>query len=321
MDTIYIFSNGELKKKDNTIELITNKGKKTLPINNINDIKVFSNVKFNNKFLALLTKYKVIMHIFSYYQNYLGSYVPYNTNYEGKTIINQVNHHQIYEERLKIAKALIFSAMKNMLKNLNESKIIIDNEKKDTLILRLLNSESIEAVMVYEAEFRRMYYSKFDEIMNGSKFKFKKRSKRPPKNEINSVISFGNTIMYTDLLRVINKVGLSNSIGYIHSSDRKNTLNLDVSEIFKPIIIDKIVFEMFKNNKFNKTDFVGVKNGIYLSDNGKKKFIVRYNEKLDETIKLNNRFVSYKELMEIELYKLKKYLNGKEFDYKPYMEV
>ncbi|BBE30580.1 CRISPR-associated endonuclease Cas1 [Tepiditoga spiralis] len=322
MDNIYIFSNGELKRKNNTIEFITKERKKILPINNIQDIKVFSNVKFNDSFLHLLSKYKIVMHMFSYYKNYLGSYIPDNLNYEGKTLINQVNSYQIYEERINLVKMILFAAMNNMRSNFKLYKMKYDEEKIKNMILKLNEIESVDILMIIEAEFRRYYYSFFDKIINNDNFKFEKRLKRPPENEINSVISFGNSVFYSECVRTINNVGLFNSIGYLHSNDRKNALSLDISEIFKPLIVDRIVFDMFKENEFKKSDFENKKHGIYLNKSGKQKFIKSYDEKLSQTIYLKNlkKYVSYKELIGIDLYRLKKYINKKSTNYIPYME-
>ncbi|UYP01290.1 type I-B CRISPR-associated endonuclease Cas1b [Oceanotoga sp. DSM 15011] len=322
MDNIYIFSDGELRKKNNTIEFISKNNKKILPINNVQDIKVFSNVSFNNKFLALLTKYKIALHVFSYYKNYMGSYIPDDLNYEGKTLLNQVNNYQIYEKRLYLAKMIIFSAINNMKNNLKLYKINYDENKIKKIIIKLNEVESTDQIMIVEAEFRRFYYSNFDNIINNKNFKFEKRSKRPPQNEINSVISFGNSVFYSECVRIINKVRLFNCIGYLHSNERNNSLSLDISEIFKPIIIDRLVFDLFKNNEFNKKDFQKMKNGIYLSTSGKKKFIKSYDEKLKETFILNNnnKHISYRELIENELYSLKNYINKQEPNYIPFME-
>ena len=107
-----------------------------------------------------------------------------------------------------------------------------------------------------EAQIRKDYYSCFDLFIKRDEFVFEKRSKRPPQNEVNALISFGNTVLYNYIATEIQKVNLDVSVGFLHSTtNRTKTLNLDIAEIFKPLIVDRVIFSLINKNEINLEHF------------------------------------------------------------------
>src|SRR5690606_2086087 len=92
--------------------------------------------------------------------------------------------------------------------------------------------------------------------------------------------------------------------------ERRFTLNLDIAEIFKPIIVDRTIFSILNKGMLTTKDFNKDFNGILISDKGRKKFLEEYNSKLDTVIKHPhlNVNVSYKRLIRLELYKIQKHI-------------
>jgi len=116
--------------------------------------------------------------------------------------------------------------------------------------------------------------------------------------------------MYTTSLGQIYETQLDPTISYLHEpSTKRFSLTLDLSEIFKPLIIDNLIFYCVNNKIIKKEDF-DINEGIcFLSEKGKKKFIREYENKLNTTIKHRalNRSVSYRTFIKLECYKLIKY--------------
>jgi CRISPR-associated protein Cas1 len=141
----------------------------------------------------------------------------------------------------------------------------------------------------------------------------------PPANRMNTLISFGNSLMYTTTLSEIYNTQLNPTISFLHEPfERRFSLALDVSEIFKPIIIDRIILKLVNKNMLDDGCFRGEIGDMLLSEKGKKLFLTEYNEKLSTTIKHRGleQNVSFKRLIRLELYKLVKHcLDEKE--YKP----
>ena len=137
---------------------------------------------------------------------------------------------------------------------------------------------------------------------------------------LDALISFGNTLLYTTVLSEIYKTHLDPRIGYLHSTNfRSFTLNLDVAEIFKPIIVDRTIFSLLNKNVLKSGDFLKELNGVYLNEKGKKIFVQEYQDKLETTIthKRLGREVSYRTLLRLELYKIEKHIMN-DNEYQPY---
>ena len=95
-------------------------------------------------------------------------------------------------------------------------------------------------------------------------------------------------------------------ISYLHASNnRYESLNLDLADIFKPIIIDRIIFKIINKKIINsKIHFESRDNGVYINNDGKKIFIREYQEKLQETMVIKGKKMSYENIMRKEIYKL-----------------
>lgn len=319
---IFIFNDGILKRKDNTIYFETDGKKKYLPIEEVDNIWVFGELDLNKRFLEYASEKGVLIHFFNYYEYYSGTFYPREHLNSGFVILKQAEAYLDFSKRVSIAKEFINTAIKNILvvlkyykkkgKELEEYIKGIEECHKN-----LQQIKSIEEIMAYEGNVREIYYKAFNVILENKDFEFKIRSKRPPKDKINALISFGNTVMYSTVLSEIYNTNLDPRIGYLHSTNnRRFTLNLDVSEIFKPIIVDRVIFSLINKNIITKKDFDDDFNGIILNDKGKKKFIEEYNEKLNTTIKHRElaSTVSYKRLIRLELYKLQKLITeGEEY--------
>ncbi len=192
-------------------------------------------------------------------------------------------------------------------------------------ILQLLDkldiNMDIEQMMAIEGNIREGYYGAFDDILENSTFSFDVRSKRPPQNKINSLISFGNSLLYTTVLSEIYNTHLDPRIGYLHSTNnRRFTLNLDVAEIFKPIIVDRIIFTLIGKKMIQAKHFNKSLNSVLLNEEGMKIFISLYEEKLQSVFMHNEleRNVSYRRLIRMELYKIEKHLIS-EKNYEPFI--
>lgn len=146
------------------------------------------------------------------------------------------------------------------------------------------------------------------------------RTKQPPDNEVNALISFGNMMCYAETLKAIYNTQLNPTISFLHSpGDRRYSLCLDVSEIFKPIIVDRVIFKVLNKRILNKSDFDRKLNKCILSESGKKSFVKAMEDRYNETFlhRTLGRNVSFKHLIKLECYKLVKDIMGLE-EYKPF---
>lgn len=324
--TLYFFSNGELMRKDNTLYFEGEAGRRFVPVEDVADIMIFGEVDVNKKLLEFLSQKEIILHYFNHYGYYMGSFYPREHLNSGYLTLKQAEHYLDEAKRLEIARAFIHGAVKNIRQVLkyyqNRGKQVGERLAAiEKLREEIDHTSDTAALMAIEGNIREHYYKAFDQIIGDPDFCFQERSRRPPKNYLNTLISFGNSLIYTLCLGEIYKTHLDPRIGYLHATNfRRFTLNLDVAEIFKPIIVDRIIFTCLGRKMITKEDFERDTNGVVLKDKGKKCFIEELDAKLKTTI--NHREighpVSYRRLIRLELYKLEKHFLGEKV-YEPFV--
>ena len=331
--TYYLFNPGILERQDNTLKFtaITEDGNgeetlakpKFIPVEQVGDFYVFGSLRANSALYNFLGQKGIAVHFFDYYENYTGSFMPKDGLLSGKVLIAQASAYQNKKKRLTIARKFIEGAAFNMVKNLvyynsrgRELDVYIDKIKD---LSKLIDSAAdIKELMGTEGMIRQTYYSAFDLIIND--FMMELRTKQPPTNEVNALISFGNMMCYTETLRAIHQTQLNPTISFLHSpGDRRYSLSLDVSEIFKPIIVDRVIFKVLNKKMIKSEDFDRKLGSCLLNNSGKKTFVQAMEDRFNETImhKSLNRKVSYKYLIRLECYKLVKHLIDDE-EYQPF---
>jgi len=327
METLYIFSSGRIERKNNTISFVDEDGKrKYVPVENVKQIYFFGEVELNKKVLEFFTEKGITAHFFNYFGYYSGSYYPrehYNSSY---VLLKQVETYMNHDKRMALAKSFVKGAFKNMLRNLGDynSPDVMDIASGiKEMGQKLLEAKNIEELMGIEANIRQAYYSAFNFIIKDSRFKFQTRTKRPPTDRINALISFGNSIIYTTILSEIYKTHLDPRIGYLHTNNhRRFTLNLDVAEVFKPILVDRAIFTLVNRNQMKEKHFIKRTEGLYLNDEGRKIIVSEIEGRLKTTVyndKLKRK-ISYRNLIRMELYKIEKFIIEDE-EYKPFVRA
>ena len=323
--SIYIYNEGVLQRHDNTLRFInTNDERKDIPIENVSDIYVMSELSINVSLLNILSKYGITVHFFNYYSFYIGSYYPKETLLSGQLLVNQVEHYVNDNKRLEIAKKFIDGAADNIYRNLRyyngRGKDVSSYMSEIEIIKKYVpESKSIHELMGYEGNIRKTYYEAWNIIIDQN-LEFEKRVKNPPDNVINTLISFVNTLVYTRVLGEIYKTQLNPTISYLHEpGSRRFSLSLDISEIFKPIIADRLIFSLLNRRQITEKSFTKELNYLHLNKEASKLIVSELDNKLKTTIKHRdlNKELSYQYLMRLECYKLIKHLLG-EKEYEPF---
>lgn len=322
---LYIFSSGEIKRKENTLCFIGEDGKKYVPVTQVSSIFIFGEVTFNKRLLEFLSSNKITLHLFNHYGYYIGSFYPRTHYNSGFMTLKQCENYLDYSKRVKLARKFVEGSLQNMLKNLayyQNRKGGLEREINEIRgdLFRLNNAETIEELMAVEGHAKEQYYHSFNTIIGNKEYHYDKRSRRPPKNELNALLSFGNSLLYVTILSEIYKTHLDPRIGFLHgSNERKFSLNLDVAEVFKPVIVDRIIFTLTNKKMLDSSCFMSELGGLYLNEKGRRRFIKEYDDKLKQTLRYaKGRKASYQRIIRLELYKLEKHLIG-EKEYTPFI--
>ncbi len=325
--TKYILSQGEFSRKDNSLCFRKDGKNVYIPIEGTKEIYCLNEVSINTKLLDFLSSNHVIIHFFNYYGGYSGTYYPRDQYCSGRLLIEQVYAYEC--RRMEIARAIVHGIGENIYEvlyhyykhNKKDVKHTVDWIRKEFHV-RVDSVETIQELMSVEGEVWAKFYDSFrfflpdDFIMN-------KRVKRPPDNPVNAMISFGNTLLYTKTVSAIYRTHLDQRISFLHEpSERRFSLSLDLCEVFKPVIVDKTIFELVNNRRIQvEKHFDRKVNYCLLNDEGRKIFIDAFEKRMESVFyheKLKRK-VTYRTAIKLDCYKLIKFiLENREFQ--PYSD-
>ena len=324
--TYYIFRSGRLKRRQNTIYLEQEDDngqtqRQPIPIENVRDLYLFGEIDLNTKLLSFLAQNEVVVHCFNYYGFYVGSFYPRETNVSGHLLVRQVEHYLDPLKRLMVAKEFVAGALFHIRRNLNYyrnrgKQVDSALEVVERCMERVRDCQSIPELMSEEGRAREAYYAAFNEILDLEQ-PFERRVKRPPDNMVNALLSFGNSLLYAAVLSEIYVTQLNPTVSYLHEpSQRRFSLALDIAEIFKPLLVDRLIFRLINRNEVDEGDFeaIGEAKGVYLKEDTRKRFVRAFEETLQTTVEHRQlkRSVSYRQLIRLEAYKLIRHLIGME---------
>ncbi|MCK9549265.1 CRISPR-associated endonuclease Cas1 [Aquamicrobium sp.] len=278
-----------------------------IPIKSIDELYILKKCVIDTETLAFLADNNVLVHFHSRNTRYIGSFYPNSKasiNKSGHVLLQQLRAFDDPSHRLYIAKQITYGHISNMFYNLKKYKI--ENNLLE-LSQKAKQSESIQELMGFEGAAKKEYYSSWDKIIKDQKsFKFTIRSKRPPADKINVLISYLNSRIYNICLSEIYKTELDPRISFLHEPNHRSiSLHLDVAEIFKPLIGDNIIFNIL-NKKILRAEHFVKKSGLWtLETEGIKIIELHLIKKLSEIncineMKLNYRFTILKEVNKIK---------------------
>jgi len=317
----HVFADGELSRNEGTLRIDTLAGDtEYLPVESIDSLYLHGQIDFNTRALGLLNDHGVPVHVFGWKDYYNGSYLPKRGQVSGNTVVEQVRAYDD-ERRLSIAHRIIQASIHNMRSNLR----YYDGRKGDFSDAiadlaaekgRATSVDTINELRSVEGNARKTYYRCFDRILRDP-FELTKRQYNPPTNEANAIVSFLNGMTYTTCVSAIRKTALDPTIGFVHEpGERRFTLSLDIADIFKPILADRLVFRLVNRQQISVDDFESELDGCLLTEEGRMTVLEEFEKLLDETVAHPRleRKVSYKTLVRTDVLSLKKHiLTGEEY--------
>lgn len=321
--SFYVYNSGDLKRKDNTLRFTSYDGeKRDIPIERIEDIYVMTEMTFNTSFISYISQYGIPIHFFNYYNFYTGSFYPRESLLAGQLLVKQVEYYTDSAKRIVLARKFIEAAADNIYRNLryyngrgkDVSSYMLEI---DSLRREIPCTQTVEELMGVEGNIRKQYYAAWNVIID-QEIQFEKRVMHPPDNMINSLISFVNSLIYSKVLSEVYHTQLNPTISYLHEPGvRRYSLCLDIAEVFKPLIGDRLIFSLLNRKQITEESFTKELNFLHLKKESSKLIAQELEERLKKTImhKELGRQVSYQYLIRLEGYKLVKHLIGeKEYE-------
>lgn len=166
------------------------------------------------------------------------------------------------------------------------------------------------------------YFGCFNQLIRNPDFTFTKRVRRPATDPVNSLLSFGYSLLRHDVQGAVNIVGFDPYLGYLHF-DRYNrpSLPLDLMEEFRPLVVDAVVLSILNQQLLTPADFViePLSGAVHLTPEGRKTFLTLYEKKKQSQFKhpVMGRKCTYREAFELQARLLAKYLMGQTDKYPP----
>ena len=321
---IYLYKSGQLLCKDYSLILKDKKDYVSyIPIEQIDTLICFGEISINKRSLSLLNKHNIVILFFNFYGQYIGRFTP-KQYLDGKILINQIHIFENETIRYHIARTMIISSLKNclaLLKYYNKKQFpLLDNIIEIESIIKECNNKSVTELLLLEAQAKKIYFNSFDIILEKEKYHFIKRTKNPPLNEINALLSYGYSLLYANYISVIDRSRLYSQISFVHSLTKcSESLQFDLADILKPVLIDRLVLSLCRHKSLKDEYFDYKKDRCYLNKKGVKFFVEKYENYLLKTIKINNKYYSYRNLISREVHLLSNYIANESNDYKPYI--
>lgn len=293
-NSIFITSQGTyLHKRNDT--LIIEKDKKVLvqlPIFAIADIFCFGNVLVSPFLLGFCGENNVNVSFFSEKGRYLGRFHGIQS---GNVLLRKLQYAYISNKTLNIVRNVIAAKVqsqkrvlqryiRNYGKNENIQNVI---NKIDFYILKLKHSESKDEIRGIEGECASLYFSVFSLMINdNTNLRFNKRTRRPPLDEVNALLSLGYSILGNEIAGALQSVGLDPQVGFMHT-DRagRDSLAQDLLEEFRAWWVDRLVLTLINRHQITKKHFFSELSGAcFLTDEGRKIFFEYYQKRKLEKI-------------------------------------
>jgi CRISPR-associated protein Cas1 len=279
-------------------------------------------VQVTSQALHACLKKNIPVHYMNFHGRYLGLATPL-LHYHGIMREAQWRAHFDTFRSLELAKAVVWAKLINMrtlmMRYLRDERTDVDKENFRRLQDLRRNAEKAKGTATlrgYEGLGGKIYFSQFGRYIKSDKrsfFPFSGRNRRPPRDPLNALLSFGYSLLAKDCTGTAIRVGLDPYCGFYHTMKYgRPSLALDVMEVFRQPVVDSLVLTCVNNGVFSQKDFYQYQNVCYLNEKGRKKFLAQYQMRKNDLVthpKFHYR-LSYERTIEIQFRLLGKFLLG-----------
>ncbi len=300
-----------------------------LPCEDVDQVMLFGNVQVTMQALQQLLRHGIELAIFTHSGKLLGQLTPPKT----KNIHLRIAQFEKYRDPkfvLNFAKKVVQAKLGNALyilrqhrKNHPEVFTDVELQKLADIIQRLKRAKSPETLRGLEGAATSAYFGLFGRMLKRP-WEFKKRTRMPPRDPVNAVLSFGYVIVGAELQSLLDGIGFDPYLGFYHSVHYgRPGLALDLLEEFRHSLVDRLALNLFNLNVLNTDDFYRpAKGGVLLNYSGKVKFFQHYERMLGEygsaTQPVPETSKTFRTVFQQRMQALAKALND-EVEYEPFM--
>lgn len=291
MSTVYITEQNTVVHQS-AQHLVVTKGKeriKHLPLVQIDSLLVFGNVQITTQAFKLLLKEGIEVSCFTRNCRLWGRFMPMRS----KNVLLRVAQYERYHNenfKVRLARAFVRGKLRNARsmilryrRNYPEQTFEAELKTLDDSIKKLSEQKSVNGVMGLEGIGTATYFKAFGQMFK-KELVFEKRTRRPPKDPVNAVLSLGYTMLTNEIYSLLDGAGFDPYIGFLHEIDYgRASLALDLIEEFRQPLVDRFTLFLFNNEILTDKDFSAVEGeGIYLTNEAIKTFFQKYEHRMRE---------------------------------------
>lgn len=284
----------------------------SFPMGQVDTINIFGNINFTTPFVARANEHGIVLNYFTQNGRYRGSFVP-----ERNTIaeVRRCQYALSEKENLKIAKEIIRGKIRNSRTLLNR-KGVSDTGKLSALEAETARARDLDGLRGIEGEAAEIYFR----LLNGclaDGWTFERRTRRPPEDHINSLLSLTYSMMKNEVLSALRQYNLDPFLGILHADRHgRPALALDLQEEFRPIFCDAFALRLINKAMLKHEDF---KMDNHLKDYAFKIYLEKFDEYMKEEF-THPRFgytVSRRKAVRLQAILLRKAITGELKKYYP----
>lgn len=291
---VYLHKDGEAIAVNQRDDAGINRTLLKLPLLAIQNIYCFGNITVSPYLMGYCGEHGIVISFF----NASGKFQASVLGPDHGSILVRIKQYQHFFDSTKTT-----SLVKNIIgaKIASERQLILrhlrtygENEfltnasyQLKNAILKLKTCTSVDLLRGYEGEAAKIYFSCFPYLLRNKDFEFNERSRRPPNNPINALLSFFYTILQQNIASALIAVGLDCQLGYLHRPRAgRNSLALDLLEELRAPIVDRFVLTLVNRSQVSHRDFIHDDiQGCQLTDSSKRKVLELWQaRKLKEVI-------------------------------------
>ena len=300
LNTLYITSPDAFIHKEGMTFVVEIEDKKVLqaPVHTIENIVCFGFKPVTPALMAFCAENNIGISYLSMHGKFLARVYG---EQRGNVLLRKTQYSMsdIEERSLGIARNMVAAKIANSRNLLqrhlrNHSEKETDGKMTNAVVslarfLNLVeNAHNLDVLRGYEGEAASVYFGCFDNLITSQKedFIFNGRSKRPPLDNVNALLSFVYMLMVNDIRSALETTGLDTQVGFLHRlRPGRPSLALDLMEELRAYIADRVVLSLINLKQLNKEDFEMRETGeIRISDSGRKEVLIAYQKRKDEII-------------------------------------
>ena len=337
LNTLFVTTQGAYLRKDGeTVDVrVEKKSRLRVPLHNLDGIVAFGRVGASPALLGACAEANVTVSFLTTSGRFLASVSGYTP---GNVLLRRTQYRTTDDQAAaaRIARAIVAGKLGNCRTVLRRAARDSSSEERQTGLNKAadrltasindaLRSDDLGRIRGIEGEAATVYFGAMNHLIasDAKEFQYTKRSRRPPLDPVNAMLSFAYTLLMHDSRSACEVSGLDAAVGFLHR-DRPGRpgMALDLMEEFRPFLADRLVLSLINRQQVQPSDFIVRENGaIQLSDSARKTLLTQWQQRKQEQI--THPFLNEKTtvgiLMHLQARLMARHLRGDLDDYPPFV--